>query len=86
MPVNGPPNFVAAEIKETPAEIIAFRQELMQPWNKDIAEAAMAGNSFEECIGIIAFKLGVMLDGNYHIPKLCEKLLEELRKRRIVYH
>lgn len=82
--VNGP--FRSVEIKDTPDILMQLREELQQPWNAEITKAAMEGNNFEECLGIIAFKLNIPLDGNYYIPKLCEKLLKELRKKRLTFH
>lgn len=84
--MNGPGSYKTVEIKEVPETIIKLREELQQPWNQELTKLAMEGGTFEECLGIIAYHLRIQLDGTYHIPQLCGKLLEELKKRRLTFH
>lgn len=80
--INGGHHLI--EMKEVPEEIVALRRELMEPWNAELVREAMKGESFEECLGIIAFQLGIPLNGNYHIPQLCGKLYEALKQKRLL--
>lgn len=68
-------------IKEPPASLLALRTELALPANIDIYQASFKGASFEDCIGIIAAKLDIALDGDYEPDKLCEVLVEAMRAR-----
>lgn len=49
----------------------------------DIYMYAQRGKTFEECCGIIAAHLDIVLDGMYDADKLCEVLVESLRNRRM---
>lgn len=69
------------QIKEPPASIIALREEL--PKHPNIYGEAQKGNTFEECLGIIAAKLDIVLDGLYDADDLCQLLLDCLRKRHM---
>jgi hypothetical protein len=69
------------QLKEPPDSIIALREEL--PKHSDIYEAARQGNTFEECLGIIAAKLDIALDGHYDVQPLCAMLVSVLRKRNM---
>src|ERR1700761_1807864 len=53
-------------IKRHPEEIGRFREELALPHNKDLYDAGMRGETFEECIAEIAAGLHIKMDGDYH--------------------
>jgi hypothetical protein len=63
-----------------PPEILALQQELKN-WPM-ISEEAQATKSIEECLGTIAARLGILLDGMYDVPKLCEMLTKRLYEMR----
>lgn len=69
------------EIRHPPDSIVALRNEL--PMHPDIYMYAQRGKTFEECCGIIAAHLDIVLDGMYDADKLCEVLVESLRNRRM---
>lgn len=69
------------QIRQPPPSIIALREEL--PKHPDIYNEAIKGNTFEECIGIIAARLDVVLNGLYDPEPLCAMLVDVLRKRHI---
>ena len=69
------------QIRQPPPSIIALREEL--PKHPDIYNEAIQGNTFEECIGIIAARLDVVLDGIYDPEPLCTMLVDVLRKRHM---
>lgn len=69
------------QLKQPPPSIIALREEL--PKHPDIYNEAIKGNTFEECIGIIAARLDVVLDGLYDPEPLCAMLVDVLRKRHM---
>ena len=69
------------QIRQPPPSIIALREEL--PKHPDIYNEAIKGNTFEECIGIIAARLDVVLDGLYDPEPLCAMLVDVLRKRHM---
>lgn len=74
------------QIKHLPESLIALRKELTLPVHKDIAKKAMnEGRNFEECLGIIATELGIILDGMYDVPELCDVLVTALQKRATIY-
>jgi len=58
-----------------------LREELQKPQNRDIHDAAILGRDFEECLGIIAKELSIVLDGDYDVDKLCTLLVTQLRAR-----
>ena len=68
-------------LHEPPDSLVALRQELM--FHPDICEYAMLGANFEECMGRIALKLDIALDGEYEVYSLCEVLVESLRNKRM---
>lgn len=68
-------------IKRHPEEVIAFREQLALPENKDLYDLGMKGNTFEECIAEIAAGLKIRLDGDYH-PLLLLNVLTEAMKNR----
>lgn len=68
-------------IHEPPASLVALRKELLH--HKDILDEAQKGATFEECIGIIAAKLDIVLDGSYNGDDLCSMLVDVLRKRHM---
>lgn len=69
------------EIKEPPASVVQLRKELEKPENKDIYDYASQGTTFEDCIGRIATKLSIALDGEYDAAELCEVLINSVRMR-----
>lgn len=75
---NSIPN---AQLREPPVEITILRAELAKPEHEDIYRAAIAGDTFEECVGIIAAELGIIMDGDYDVPQLCDVLIRALRNR-----
>jgi hypothetical protein len=76
---NNPNDLV--EIKEPPASIVQLRRELEKPENKDIADYAAQGTTFEDCVGRIALCLSIALDGDYDAVELCAMLVEAMRNR-----
>ena len=62
-----------------PDSLVALRQELLN--HPDISAYAKEGATFEDCIGRIALKLDIVLDGAYDGDKLCAMLAEALRNR-----
>lgn len=71
-------------IKMLPSSLIALRQELTKPWNVEIFEAANKESTFEGSLGTIAEKLGIVVDGLYDVGPFCERMMDELVKRRKV--
>lgn len=69
------------QIKMLPEELIELRKELLN--HPDIANAAMKGTTFEDCLAEIATKLNIALDGLYDVPDLCKLLLDALRNRNV---
>lgn len=67
------------EIKEVPESFLALRRELLH--HPDIFKAANEGKNIEQCLGIIAAKLGIVLDGYYDVPELCDVLVTALFRR-----
>lgn len=68
------------EIKEVPPGLVALRGELI--YHADIVEYAQEGTDFSDCLGRIAVKLDIVLDGFYDVEPLCSMLTEALRNRR----
>lgn len=69
------------QLKEAPDSLIALREELLK--HPDICEYAVQGDTFEDCLGRIALKLDIALDGMYDIQPLCAMLVSVLRKRHM---
>lgn len=69
------------QIKEPGDALVFLRLELSKPQNADIFKWASKGNSFEECCGIIAAHLDIVLDGMYDGDELCLLLAECLHNR-----
>lgn len=70
-------------LKEPPAELIELRNTLQLPANIDICQYAMGGATFEECMGRIAERLDIALDGWYNPVKLCKLLNTALENRML---
>ena len=68
------------DIREPGEVLIALRQELAN--HPEIVEAAMKGNNFEDCLGIIGAQLDIALDGDYDPVQLMSMLIVALRNRR----
>lgn len=68
-------------LKMVPESLIQLRKELQLPENKDIHDAAIVGNTFEECLAIIATKLRIVVDGIYEADALCNMLVTQMRLR-----
>lgn len=64
--------------REPPASLVALRNELLK--FPRISVEAMKGRSFEECLGIIAARLSIVLDGMYDPEKVCDMLYWELKR------
>jgi hypothetical protein len=65
---------------QPPATLVALREELA--YHSDIIEFAKHGETFEECLGRVALKLDIALDGEYDCSDLCGVLVTALRNRR----
>jgi hypothetical protein len=68
------------ELREPGANLRALREELQ--YHPDITAAAVAGQTFEECLAIIGIKLDIALDGDYDVEDLCGVLVSAMRNRR----
>jgi hypothetical protein len=68
------------DLKEPPASLVALRDELQR--HMDIVEYAQQGQTFEECLGRIALKLDIVMDGLYDADSVCAMLVDALRHRR----
>ena len=66
-------------IHEPPDSLVALRKELQE--HPDICAAAMHGETFEECLGIIAAKLDIAVDGLYDAGEFCAMLVQQLKRR-----
>lgn len=64
--------------REPPPSLVALRNEL--PKHPKIFAKAIKGRTFEECIGIVAAELLIVLDGNYDVAAVCDMLVWELRR------
>lgn len=71
------------EIKEPPASVVALRKELEKPENRDIYDYASQGTDFADCMGRIALKLSIALDGEYDGADLCGMLVNAMRARKV---
>lgn len=67
------------EIRELPESVIALRREILH--HPEIFEAAKAGRNFEDSLAIIATHLGIVLDGYYDVPELCDVLVTALYRK-----
>lgn len=76
---NNPTPYV--EIREPPASVVQLRKELEKPENKDIFLYASEGTTFEDCLGRVALRLSIALDGEYDASLLCAMLVEAMRNR-----
>lgn len=47
---------------------------LQLPQNKELHDLAIQGQTFEDCLGIIAARYNILLDGEYDVPALCDLL------------
>jgi len=63
-----------------PQEILDLQKELKN-WPMISAEA-QTGGSFSECLGMIAARLGILLDGTYDPLDLCKMLTKKLYEMR----
>lgn len=69
------------ERKEPPNSVVRLRERLQRPEHKDIHDAGIKGVDFADCLGIIAAKLDIALDGNYDVPDLCDLLVRAMDAR-----
>ena len=69
------------ELREPGDALEDLRYFLSLPDNRDIAECAMKGGNFEDCIGRIAEKLDIVLDGEYDPVNLMRILTIALGNR-----
>lgn len=72
------------EVRETPASVVALRNEIALPHNHELFNYAIQGRNFEECLARIASFLGIMLDGFYDVPELCDVLVTAIRKKGVL--
>lgn len=63
-----------------PESMIALQQELKN-WPM-ISEEMQKGRDLPEQLGILGARLGILLDGVYDIPDLCDMLVKKLRELR----
>lgn len=68
--------------KIAPASIQRLAELLQLPENKDIHDVAIKGNTFGECLGIIAAMFDIVLDGNYDVPDLCDLLCKAITAKK----
>lgn len=71
------------EVKEVPSSFSQLRRELQLPAHRDILNYMMKGKDFEACIGNLAEKLNILLDGDYEPEALFDMLLTSLKKRGV---
>jgi hypothetical protein len=69
-------------LKRVPDSLVELQKELLLPPHRDIYLAASQGTTFEECIGTIAAKLDIVLDGEYEPDALFSLLVTALRSRK----
>jgi hypothetical protein len=67
-------------LHEPPDSLSELRKELA--FHPDISSYAQEGLTFEDCLGRIALKLDIVLDGDYEVGPLCEVLVTALRARK----
>jgi hypothetical protein len=67
-------------IHQPPDTLVTLREELA--YHPDVIEFAQKGETFEECLGRIALKVDIALDGEYDCEDLCGVLVTALRNRR----
>lgn len=72
------------EQREPPASLVALRIEVAKPHNIEIFNYASAGLNFEDCLARIGEKLGILLDGIYDVPELCDVLVAALKRRSVL--
>lgn len=71
------------DLRRPPDNLVALREELIK--HEDICQFAQQGKTFEECLGLIALKLDIALDGEYDVSDLCGMLTTALRCRSSGY-
>lgn len=69
-------------IKNTSDVFNEFRREIINPAHARLLAGIEKARTFEECIGDIAARCGIVLDGRYDVDMICGILLKELRSRR----
>jgi len=77
-------NHALVQEKIVPLAFRLLAEELAKPQNADLSARAIKGNSFEECLGILAADLSIALDGNYtpeDLIGIAEVLLARMRAR-----
>lgn len=67
------------EERVPPPSMIRLRNELAK--HPDIYKQASESNTIEDCLGIIAARLDIVLDGLYDVPDLCDLLCRALEQR-----
>lgn len=75
-------NHPLIEEKVIPASLVALRLELNEPRHAALCAEAMKGKSFEECLGILAARLDIAVDGAYEVSDLAEVLYLALINRK----
>lgn len=68
-------------LKETPPALIELRRILSLVANIDLYQAGITGDNIGDCLGRIAAKLDIAMDGYYEIPEVCEMLVEAIGNR-----
>lgn len=72
------PNLVR---KIAPEAVEELAKRLQQPQHADISAYANSFPTFSECLGAIAAKLDILLEGDYNVPDLCELLCRAMDAR-----
>lgn len=65
-----------------PEVMIELQKELRDYWPMISKEAMESNQDLPGQLGVIAARLGILLDGVYDIPDLCDMLLKKLRELR----
>lgn len=70
--------------KVTPESVQQLAQLLQSPRFKGVADKAIQGADFSECLGIIAAFYDIALEGEYDIPELCKMLCDVMLGNKAV--
>lgn len=69
------------EEKVVPVTFDMLVRELSLPHHKKLSDEVKLGSNFEECIGTLAARLDIALDGDYEASALFDVLLQAMRRR-----
>lgn len=70
------------EEKVVAESIQLLAREIALPQNKKLYDEANKGTTFEECLGTIAARLDIAVDGSYDAATLADVCLQALRRRK----